>query len=1051
MDIYYEFDKDVRSLSPVKKGRAYAGQACDNCSTTLRFEHVCYDPLGEGDMPDHRAEWDFLAEGYHAYIVFNAFDDCTGYPLTYGDSSSPRFDGYSFKIPYEVTSRTRNSRVEFQLFFVKAPDFTGRPVDLAEGTEFMYSAPAGFALRDTIRGAPPGPGGPRPGHCGPMSPANTEPSLFGWVEMWKDTGLLMPIDHRAKLDPQGRFATETLTFMTYRGTPQAIDLNSPTLDAYGELPITVIKTGSSAETIPLLKENIGDGDILTYSFRDRGFIAQAVNRGEDLSSDPDALVTAKLVPQSLKYDGAIPAYARTKHLSLIDGMGRDVGGVDVPAIPVTISYEPTLPQTGGTNFIVLRDGEGNLIDYADLPIDHILTKAEYDPDHNELVLTFATQEHEAYDVRVPLGDLMVLYEDDGTGPRDKKFIDTVLVKDGDVGGANTRYRIYLNGDFWSEIQMLDSEVAREAADALAAEVADRKAADGTLQRNIDSANAALNAHTTRVDNPHSVTKAQVGLGSVENIAPADMPLSDAAIAANTSVRTEFKQADTEMKALLDAKDAEQDRSIENVAARVASLETEHRTDHNVMTDNSKQISKLNDQVAALNTEMGTKQGILTAGENISISSDGVISSKAIATVDTALDLSSTNPVTNAAVTKALSEKQRTLTAGTNITITPDGTISSSPAITVDSKLDSYSTNPVENRAVTEALFNRKGGISNWAEGATYTTGDVVQYDFTLYISKADDNDKAPTDPDCWVAVHGGTFTPGAITLPSYIGLFGNDTDTEYTITHKLGCRELVWSMYTNDTEHLYINATVSAPTLNTFRIRFSEPPGDNRVVISIIRARTTAAASTTLNGPTVVEFGNASNTWTYTGNDTGQPVFVQAIAETGGVTTDIVGDIIQNSAELYNPVTVWFGKPFSGHLVVAPADACFDMDGTSLVIEKTAENGLEPGAWYLVQCYRDDTGESVLDVIQSDSTIDVSTGGAVWQGQVCLYKATVAKDFSTDDSTQEVSYQHNQGRYVGVQAYDLTDGLCGTTVDYDTVNKVTVTVGPSHSGKLLVL
>ena len=38
-------------------------------------------------------------------------------------------------------------------------------------------------------------------------------------------------------------------------------------------------------------------------------------------------------------------------------------------------------------------------------------------------------------------------------------------------------------------------------------------------------------HIARVDNPHGVTKAQVGLGNVENLAPADMPISSAGQAA----------------------------------------------------------------------------------------------------------------------------------------------------------------------------------------------------------------------------------------------------------------------------------------------------------------------------------------------------------------------------------------------------------------------------------------------------------------------------------------------------------------------------------------
>ena len=37
----------------------------------------------------------------------------------------------------------------------------------------------------------------------------------------------------------------------------------------------------------------------------------------------------------------------------------------------------------------------------------------------------------------------------------------------------------------------------------------------------------LDAHTGNTSNPHNVTKAQVGLGNVDNLAPADMPVSTA--------------------------------------------------------------------------------------------------------------------------------------------------------------------------------------------------------------------------------------------------------------------------------------------------------------------------------------------------------------------------------------------------------------------------------------------------------------------------------------------------------------------------------------------
>ena len=48
---------------------------------------------------------------------------------------------------------------------------------------------------------------------------------------------------------------------------------------------------------------------------------------------------------------------------------------------------------------------------------------------------------------------------------------------------------------------------------------------------MSAVDSKADVHIARVDNPHEVTKAQVGLGNVENLAPADMPISSAGHAA----------------------------------------------------------------------------------------------------------------------------------------------------------------------------------------------------------------------------------------------------------------------------------------------------------------------------------------------------------------------------------------------------------------------------------------------------------------------------------------------------------------------------------------
>lgn len=58
-----------------------------------------------------------------------------------------------------------------------------------------------------------------------------------------------------------------------------------------------------------------------------------------------------------------------------------------------------------------------------------------------------------------------------------------------------------------------------------------------LQEAIDEGGSGLEAHITDYNNPHRVTKDQVGLGNVENYSPAEMPISDA-------VREEINRIDT---------------------------------------------------------------------------------------------------------------------------------------------------------------------------------------------------------------------------------------------------------------------------------------------------------------------------------------------------------------------------------------------------------------------------------------------------------------------------------------------------------------------------
>jgi hypothetical protein len=75
----------------------------------------------------------------------------------------------------------------------------------------------------------------------------------------------------------------------------------------------------------------------------------------------------------------------------------------------------------------------------------------------------------------------------------------------------------------------------------------RQAADTTITNN-------LNAHINNESNPHGVTKAQVGLGNVQNLAPADMPVSTAQATAIADAKAAGTKAQTDLSTHANRKD-----------------------------------------------------------------------------------------------------------------------------------------------------------------------------------------------------------------------------------------------------------------------------------------------------------------------------------------------------------------------------------------------------------------------------------------------------------------------------------------------------------------
>lgn len=108
----------------------------------------------------------------------------------------------------------------------------------------------------------------------------------------------------------------------------------------------------------------------------------------------------------------------------------------------------------------------------------------------------------------------------------------------------------LNGDITNALNEAKAytDAAKTALNKLISdESSARQAADTTITNN-------LNAHINNKSNPHGVTKAQVGLGNVQNLAPADMPVSTAQATAIADAKAAGTKAQTDLSTHANRKD-----------------------------------------------------------------------------------------------------------------------------------------------------------------------------------------------------------------------------------------------------------------------------------------------------------------------------------------------------------------------------------------------------------------------------------------------------------------------------------------------------------------
>lgn len=126
------------------------------------------------------------------------------------------------------------------------------------------------------------------------------------------------------------------------------------------------------------------------------------------------------------------------------------------------------------------------------------------------------------------------------------------------------------GDITEQTDLVDFVNA-----AVAAEANIRSQADQQLQANIDNVATDLSTHEQDTNNPHDVTKTQVGLGNVDNTSDIDKPVSTAQATALNNAVSEHNTSDTAHSNLFSQyrTSASQDNIDSNLQSQIANNDT----------------------------------------------------------------------------------------------------------------------------------------------------------------------------------------------------------------------------------------------------------------------------------------------------------------------------------------------------------------------------------------------------------------------------------------------------------------------------------------------
>lgn len=167
-------------------------------------------------------------------------------------------------------------------------------------------------------------------------------------------------------------------------------------------------------------------------------------------------------------------------------------------------------------------------------------------------------------------------------------------------------------------------------------------------------------------------------------------------------------------------------------------------------------------------------------------------------------------------------------------------------------------------------------IGQWSPTITYRRDSTVVVDGVIYVSTENGNlGNDPTDEQTtkWTRVIGGGDSGGSsgeqsdseLTMGYHSRIFGNDSDTDYVIPHKLNSYDFLYTIRTNELPYRYVQADVFATSKNLARVHLTDPPGDNALSIHLLkcikgRASSMPATSSIVNiTADIIQFGNGQD------------------------------------------------------------------------------------------------------------------------------------------------------------------------------------------------